>query len=79
MHCARSRDAYIALPDMSYYLPYDHFLSYPVSLLPVVYQPYLPSFLLFYWEVSNARSGSCYALLPGAGDGNADEYGVGDV
>jgi hypothetical protein len=32
-----------------------------------------------YWRVSNAATGEGYLLVPGAADGAADAYGVGDV
>ncbi|KAK3684186.1 copper amine oxidase [Podospora appendiculata] len=32
-----------------------------------------------HWEVSNIATGAGYALIPGASDGAADAYGVGDV
>jgi len=31
------------------------------------------------WKVSNTSTGSAYELIPGANDGNADAYGVGDL
>jgi hypothetical protein len=31
------------------------------------------------WKVSNAATGEGYVLVPGAGDGTADPYGVGDM
>ncbi|MDQ4134013.1 MAG: hypothetical protein M3179_12615 [Actinomycetota bacterium] len=32
-----------------------------------------------YWRVRNVRSSQGYSLVPGEGDGEADDYGVGDV
>lgn len=32
-----------------------------------------------HWRVSNPRTGAAYLLVPGADDGNANSYGVGDL